>query len=554
MVDRVIPGCRMVATSNGSECGRRLAEPGAELFRLEANFYANRIIWPFAGLGAGVAVGIFNPANVGFLPRVGLGILTVPIATILTYNFFGTNWKTQIVVNALPNLESKKVLHGRIDAEKRFFGLFKLFEYNIWKAERYSTTLMPAWDVAPGGTYSLLDADMRQTIQELNPNINAFPFVSANLRISGQEEFCFVPTYSALDIQTNNNPIAVTTPYNGVYNGQFPSRFANFIAQETDRGTGLFNNGHIAYTARNARWMFREMEATLANAQGIQPNITCSNECPSTNQFSIAGQGVFCTNSVFSVNGLPQGSVVNWSATGSISINSTGVATAIGGGWGTVRATFNTNCASNLTASRSVWAGKPTVILPNNPIIIETPCRDIRNNCDCPSASPCVGTASVYIPGATSYTVNGQTVAADVNGYCTFTRSGTVGLSQTYTIRGANSCGTSAEAISVSFRVIACADGLPRCPRVISGRESNYDLRIFPNPVENEINITWEDNTEDEEIVIKLLNKYNQVVYEKQVDKRQPLKIETKNLPNDVYFLHIASKNDITRKQILVSK
>jgi hypothetical protein len=56
-------------------------------------------------------------------------------------------------------------------------------------------------------------------------------------------------------------------------------------------------------------------------------------------------------------------------------------------------------------------------------------------------------------------------------------------------------------------------------------------------------------------VEIKIYNKYNQLVYEGKKNKKQLLKIQTKHLPNDIYFLHIIEENGVViQKQLIIQK
>ncbi|RYF84924.1 MAG: hypothetical protein EOO03_14100 [Chitinophagaceae bacterium] len=121
------------------------------------------------------------------------------------------------------------------------------------------------WDAAPGGTQSISD----RTNGALNTGLDKqkldwyfTPFVKVraglNMHVT-QDLFSFVSTVSALDAPAG-------TPVNNVF--IFPSTGINgtasakYVAQEkfVVGSINYYNKNHTDFTARNAKWMYNEME------------------------------------------------------------------------------------------------------------------------------------------------------------------------------------------------------------------------------------------------------------------------------------------------------
>ncbi len=253
------------------------------------------------------------------------------------------------------------------------------------------------WDAAPGSTQSINDRtkgkftaglDKQKLVWYATPFINLRAGLSMNIT---QDLFSFVSTVSALDAPPG-------TPLNPVYifpiNGTSNTSFQKYIAQEkfSVGSTNYYNQNHTDFSARNAKWMFNEMENVVPN------NLDCSNECGSTSNYSITGNNPICTPTVYSVNPLTNGVTVTWSATplGLVSFN------PVSGFQTTVSKVSSGNVT--ITASITSCAG-------GTPLTISKTARvGGYNSSDYPitgTASACKNVQIFYstvdLPGATNY-------------------------------------------------------------------------------------------------------------------------------------------------------
>ncbi|MBX9785238.1 MAG: T9SS type A sorting domain-containing protein, partial [Chitinophagaceae bacterium] len=91
----------------------------------------------------------------------------------------------------------------------------------------------------------------------------------------------------------------------------YPSPAATYIAQESVPAQSLYNNASMRFTARNARFLFNEME--------VLPNLeNCSAEC--SNPYFIAGDVQTCNTATVFIQGVPRGVNVAWSFSPSNSV------------------------------------------------------------------------------------------------------------------------------------------------------------------------------------------------------------------------------------------
>lgn len=140
-----------------------------------------------------------------------------------------------------------------------------------------------------------------------------------------------------------------STPLNIVY--VFPlSGTANTSAQEyiaqkkfTSDGNTYYNQNHTDYTARNALWIYNEM-------QGINQTYDCEDYCD-VSSMPMSGSSTICTSETYSINGLPPGSSVTWSSSplNIISLAPAGntvLATKIINGQVTLMATVSSSCGN----------------------------------------------------------------------------------------------------------------------------------------------------------------------------------------------------------------
>ncbi len=315
---------KIVAVSQGSQCGNGLFAPYTELVR---------------------AAGRLNLYNLPFFLAGSEGI------------------NAEAIVNAIPaNGQSQPVARLHVYEETQvFFGLIKK-KSNIGQPMSFSCPagLLPL-DGASGGTEgigSLIGSTtgVKMGYAQIINNFYKRPYAAVFSVVS---DFCFIPTPSALDIQDFTLPSLSASYVNGVASVS-TSRTDGFLAQErfspTSSASSSFNQQHVSFTPRNTEWIYDQMER-LPVASNY-----CSTECSAV--LAITGPTQVCTSptSVFSVNT----SQVTWSAspsnyfTTATGSGSQFVTSAAAGAQGSATITATFPCGPPVTKTVSVGSAYPT--------------------------------------------------------------------------------------------------------------------------------------------------------------------------------------------------
>lgn len=259
------PAYRFIAIASGSECGVPLFAAGEDIVNVNGATFAGLPFFPYA------AGEIRLSARIKSLPASGQS----------------TN---------IAHLEIKRTI-------SLFFGLINRTKI-LESFDVFSPSGALPWDGAPGGTVDVAkklgDNNSRNLIVPLGLSVTA-------ASITVQEKVSFVPITSALDITTVNAE-SLTAKYVGGISPGNPSRAENFKAQEqyTDVNQPLqYNKDHRFFTAKNAEWLFNEM-------QGITPNnLNCSNNCQL--DFTMIANQTLCTNHTYSISPVIPGTIITWS-------------------------------------------------------------------------------------------------------------------------------------------------------------------------------------------------------------------------------------------------
>ncbi len=314
------PPYRIVATSQGSQCGNQLFSPYAELIRGDANTFLSPFPW---------------------IKR--------------------QSYHAQLIVNALPaNQQSSRISTAQFYTVLHLFGFVNIRTDFVREDYSCPSGLLAVDGVAGGTQYvgARLDPNLLPA-----PRHNSFgPFFEFNLGYSFVREFCFVPTASALDL-ADFDQTSFTGKFINSVASTSTSRTDGFIAQESfvDGTATYYNQFHTVFTPRNSEWMFNEMQRPVngnTNPIGCDPNPECSALSPILGPSQVCASGT----SVFTINT----SNVTWSATptnyftttsGSGSQFST---SALSGVRGTGTITATPSCGPPVTRTVSVGPAEPT--------------------------------------------------------------------------------------------------------------------------------------------------------------------------------------------------
>ncbi len=255
---------RIIAVSQGSQCGQGLFEPYTELIR------------------AGGRLNLYN------MPYFFLG------------GSEGING--EVIVNAIPaGGQAQRVAGLHVFEEAQiFFGLIRKRSDLTRQNFTCPTGLLPL-DGAAGGTEGI-----GSTIGSTNgiligtativPYLFRRPYAAV---FSLVNDFGFVPTPSALDIQDFTLPSLSASYSNGIPSVS-SARVNAFLAQErftpTNSGRTPFNQAHVSFTPRNTEWVFDQMENRLTDAAAV----SCSAECDQLAGRTFSGPANLCGTATYS--------------------------------------------------------------------------------------------------------------------------------------------------------------------------------------------------------------------------------------------------------------
>ena len=333
--------CRVVASSNGSECGRgQPFEPYAELVRV--SYSDNVANFPLLdGIGFGVTAGGFVGAGLGLLFSGPVGIVGAGLIGIASLGLTGAyDLKAEYTLHALPDQQALPIysVFAQVNKRTRLFGLFRV-QFELLNFQRPSLASQLPLDSGSGGIIDLA---------AFAGPLGGGP-ISLPPGIIKVQQFCFVPTYSALNI-TPSSSAALRAEYSPGTNVSTP--FANF------RTAVRQNEGHIEYTALNSTWMLREMRQTPLV-------LSCASFCQGAPV--IDGNPTICASESYSISGLFPNTPVTWEALPAgvlASSSATGpvfTATATGNtGRITLRATISSECGQ-YTVERQLYVGVPAM-------------------------------------------------------------------------------------------------------------------------------------------------------------------------------------------------
>ncbi|MES2650700.1 MAG: T9SS type A sorting domain-containing protein [Bacteroidota bacterium] len=265
----------------------------------------------------------------------------------------------------------------------------------------------------------------------------------------------------------------------------------------------------------------------------------------------ISGSSPICSTQMYSISNLPVGATVTWSITGPFIINGSATANPVdiwsagSHGSGVLTATITYLCGT-YTATKEIASQ-----LPPKPDYVEImdPHGGEMNLCPNQTYYMEVGgyNTSLYSqvnwylpPGWSSPTAGGGSNTFSTTGLLAFMIQITTGSTPTTDILTAtftNSCGQG-EARLVWVSTQTCGGYLK--------------TSVYPNPANSEISIQVEGETPFD--VVKILNQKGEVLVSyNNKQKLSKVSLDTRNIPNGRYFVHIYRGKTISKKQIIVS-
>ena len=278
------PTYQIIATSDGSQCGRASGAPlGVQLSSIETRTTA-------AGVVLGTLISLFTPLPV--LSRFSLGVRAAAYGL--------PAYGQQALISRM-----RVYVEYRIGFGYSSLGVYIPIRYNLLNERAISPPNTLPYETLPGGTTNLA----RESGDCGNQK---FP-ISLFLRTSLYDgNICFVPTYSALDVPTVSPSTAYAKYINNTTDNPSIPRVGAYIAQNNPTNSPTeYNLNHLTFTARNSEWIFRQMQ----NDPAAAAQLACSTECTTLAISSSLTQGRLCAGSsiTFSLANLPTGTAVTWS-------------------------------------------------------------------------------------------------------------------------------------------------------------------------------------------------------------------------------------------------
>lgn len=348
-----------------------------------------------------------------------------------------------------------------------------------------------------------------------------------------------LPTASALDV-TSFDAGALSQKFVNSANAVYPVKSETYIAQESRTAQNLYNNFAMRFTARNARFLFNEMEG-LTNLE------VCSSECGGTSIYNVSGPDLLCTSELYSITGLPRGATPIWT------VSPSSLGTVIQGP--TPNSAYVAKISSgSATISANIVNGCPGTSI-NGKVVRIGGYSSSDYPVSGPTSASCNQTLTYTcptLPGATSYTwfypgspwqyIDGQgTPSLTLRTPPSGSSSGQVG------VRVANACDAGGSP-AVRFTSVTC-----------SFSSTAHRFEVSPNPAVSDINIQAV-TLGSTKVVLYEISEVN--LYDQQGTLRKHQKfagvtkanISTSDLPIGIYVIEIVSNNTSERQRLTIIK
>lgn len=380
----------------------------------------------------------------------------------------------------------------------------------------------------------------------------------------------------------SNNIITATRCVSQNFTISFPNvQFANESTPTTGYGSvttyeynlpiGWVLNG---ITSTGSNWITGTnnvvVTSDLSNGDGIPIKVRPVNSCGANlqrgrevsisvtrpNSLNISGPPTICTSENYTIN-LPAGATVTWSATGSISVppGSTGssvTATSNGSGSGILTASITSACG-NATITKPVSAGLIPVLpvfLSEGDIIYVDLDHVYADVCPNPNLS---NTVKFFLPGEEvqnleAFAYDGGIYPPQViqtNKVYWYYPPGSYSI--TMRLEYDTSCGHITQYIT--FYDIC---------------NENYSYTVYPNPVNDQITVGYKNDSgqnalserkklQRRQFEVKLVDNKGKVLRTmKNSSEANSIVLDTRDIPNGTYFLHITEGKNSVKKQIII--
>jgi hypothetical protein len=317
----------------------------------------------------------------------------------------------------------------------------------------------------------------------------------------------------------------------------------NVVARSTQTGTNNFSQ--LSYNCRAGFTYFIRVENRQPSIGGFY-NITVG--CNLTN-LSIAGPESFCNQASYSVTGLPANATVTWSQSGSLSGTTSGNTYNVSGTHNefvTLTATVNAPCSPPVTFTRRVAANNPSPPPGENMINGDTPSGPGGYSYFIPMYMD-IYHYEWFVSGPNGVPYHSQ----DGTNYC-YVNMDTPGW-YTLNVKGTNDCGE-IWFDSQQLEVYVPYD---------SPYYSYYSYS--PNPASDELTISYDNGLKDKsddnlkkpkvkkDFEVKLIDSRGKIWgAARNTSIENKVKLNTTDIPDGTYYLHILDGKESIRKQIII--
>jgi hypothetical protein len=298
------------------------------------------------------------------------------------------------------------------------------------------------------------------------------------------------------------------------------------------------------------------LTATVIACSGTPVTVSKTISAPTGFEFGTTGSpSSFCDSKNFYVIGLPLNAPITWSVTGDITINGSVNAHQVmidainPNSYGTITADFFTPCSGNITLTRQVYTSP-----------------QIEN------ARITYGGGYYEYPNIRSFDGGPMTIEAEpllgASYYDWLDEAENIIATTTQpiltTYNYSNDCGVH----FLRIRATVYCGGIEQevnTAVLYDYRCLNYGYRIYPNPANNELTISADNSKEnltegkatDAKNKIFEVSLYNNKgeklnAYQNSTSKDNKLLIDTSNIPNGTYYLHIKEGDKTIKQQVIV--
>ncbi|WP_196294730.1 T9SS type A sorting domain-containing protein [Hymenobacter ruricola] len=354
------------------------------------------------------------------------------------------------------------------------------------------------------------------------------------------DNFCFVPTASALDVPQFDNITTRASYISNVTTGPSQPLPVSFIAQgpytSPNTGQAAYNFEHPRFPGRQAQWMFNEMENNLA----ANISLTCATECSLADGKTIAGPVTVCGPSTFTSPLQDPRYTYTWTATPATLFtvaNGTGPTfqtSNASNGLGIVQLTISAGCAP-ISLFKDVAVGPPASPATQGPNW-GTDCGPVTKVCRIDNFDP-QATYAISVTGALSL------IGTGVSSSGTYAvRTGrTGGLVGHIEITATNGCGTSD--ISALNVITPCGD---------NGLQAARSATLYPNPARETVDVHIEDADAARPVTVRLYDATGRPRAEQASRGAETtLRLHTEKLPAGLYFVHILRGGQVVKREQL---